>query len=79
MKISVAPARELITISTVAYPEPYIVTIESDSNEPAMPCGYGKKQPVNFRSLDGLNLPMNPFIVMTLASPLPKTEAHILL
>ena len=33
--------QELITLSSVASPEPQIVTIDSDSNEPMMPYGFG--------------------------------------
>ena len=52
---------ELITISSVASPEPQIVTIESDSNEPTFPYAFGAQYPI---SLNDLNLPANPFNVV---------------
>ena len=45
-ELSGAPAREVITISSVTSPEPYIVTFEPDSNEPTMPYGYKQRQPI---------------------------------
>ena len=40
-QLSGAKARETITISSVTSPEPQIVTVESDSNEPTIPYGFG--------------------------------------
>ena len=54
---------EAITIS-VASPEPQIVTIESDSNEPTFPYAYGTQHPILPPSLNDLNLPPNPFNVL---------------
>ena len=53
--------REVISISTVASPEPRIVTLDSDSNDPTMPYGFGNQQPIGPPSLNDLNLPPNPF------------------
>ena len=53
--------RETITISSVASPQPSIVTIDSDSNEPTMPNGFGSQHPIVPPSLNDLNLPPNPF------------------
>ena len=39
-EISGAMEREVITISSVASPEPRIVTLDSDSNYPTMPYGF---------------------------------------
>ena len=39
-----AYGREVITFSAVAAPELQFVTIESDSNKPTIPCGYGRQQ-----------------------------------
>ena len=56
--------REVITISSVASPEPRIVTLDSDSNDPTMPYGFGNQQPIVPPSLNDLNLPPNPFNVL---------------
>ena len=63
-EISGAMEREVITISSVASPEPRIVTLDSDSNEPTMPYGFGNQQPIIPPSLNDLNLPPNPFNVL---------------
>ena len=55
---------ETITISSVASPEPQIVTIESDSNEPTFPYAFGSQNPIVPPSLNDLNLPANPFNIM---------------
>ena len=55
---------ETITISSVASPEPQIVTIESDSNEPTFPYAFGAQYPIVPPSLNDLNLPANPFNVL---------------
>ena len=47
-------ANEVITISSVASPQPHIVTFESDSNEPTLPSGYGRHQPKIPPSLNDL-------------------------
>ena len=56
-----AMEREIITISSVASPEPRIMTLDSDSNDPTMPYGFGNQQPIVPPSLNDLNLPPNPF------------------
>ena len=61
--ISGAIEREVITISSVASPEPRIVTLDSDSNDATTPYGFGSQQPIVPRSLNDLNLPPNPFNV----------------
>ena len=55
--------REVITISSVASPEPRIVTLDSDSNDPTIPYGFSSQQPIVPPSLNDLNLPPNPFNV----------------
>ena len=45
----------------VASPEPQIVTIDSDSNEPTFPYGFRNQNPIVPPSLNDLNLPHNPF------------------
>ena len=63
-EISGAMEREFITISSVASPEPRIVTLDSDANDPTMPYGFGNQQPIVPPSLNDLNLPPNPFNVL---------------
>ena len=59
--LSGATDPETVTISSVASPEPQIVTIESDSNEPTFPYAFGAQHPIMPPSLNDLNLPANPF------------------
>ena len=63
-EISGAMERDVITISSVASPEPRIVTLDSDSNDPTIPYGFGSQQPIVPPSLNDLNLPPNPFNVL---------------
>ena len=63
-QLSGAMARETITFSSVASQEPQIVTIDSDSNEPTIPYGFGNQNPIVPPSLDDLNLIPNPFNVL---------------
>ena len=63
-EISGAMEREVITISSVASPEPRIVTLDSDSNDPTKPYGFGNQQPIVPPSLNDLNLPPNPFNIL---------------
>ena len=60
-QLSGAMEPEAITISTVASPEPQIVTIDSDSNEPIFLYAFCIQHPVVPPSLNDLNLPPNPF------------------
>ena len=63
-QLSGAMDPETTTISSFASPEPHIVTIESDSNEPTFPYAFGTQHPKVPPSLNDLNLPANPFIVL---------------
>ena len=54
---------ETNTISSVASPEPQIVTIESDSNEPTFPYAFGAQYPIVPPSLNDLNLPTLIFLM----------------
>ena len=74
-EFSGALAKDVVTISSIASPEPQIVTNESHSKEPTMPYGYGR-QPIIPHSLNDLNPPMNPCNVMTLVSPAHRTETQ---
>ena len=60
---SAAMARETITIFSTASLAPQTVTIDSDSNEPTTPHGFGNQHPIFPPSLNELNLSPNPFNV----------------
>ena len=55
-QLSGAMEPEAITISSVASPEPQIVTIESDSNMPTFPYAFGTQHPIVPPSMNDLNL-----------------------
>ena len=63
-QLSEAMDPETITISSVASPEPQIVTLDSDSNEPTFPYAFGAQHPIVPPSLNDLNLPPNHFNVL---------------
>ena len=76
-ELSAAPASEICTISSMAFPEPQIAKIHSSSKDPTIPHGYGKEDQKIYPSLNDLNLPPNPFnnlATMTVISP--KAEPH---
>ena len=76
-EISGDDTREMISISSIASPEPQIVTIDDDSNEPTMPYGFGRQLPIVPPSLNDLNLPPNPFhILATMAIANNTQEAN---
>ena len=63
-QLSGAMEPETITVSYVASPEPQILTIDSDSNEPTFPYAFGTQHLIVPPSLNDLNLPPNPFNVL---------------
>ena len=75
-EISGAMEREVITISSVASPEPRIVTLDSDSNDPTMPYGFGDQQPIVPPNLNDLNLPPNPFNVLGTMAVIPVDDEY---
>ena len=76
MEISGAMEREIITNSSVASPEPRIVTLDSDSNDPTIPHGFGSQQPIAPPSLNDLNLPPNPFDVLATMAVIRADDAY---
>ena len=74
--LSGAMAKWKISISSVASPEPHIVTIDSDSNEPTIPYGFGNQHPIVQPSLDDLNLPPNPVNVLATMAIIQPDEEH---
>ena len=75
-EISAAMEREVTTISSVASTEPRIVTLDSDANDPTMPCGFGNQQPIVPPSLNDLNLPPNPFNVLATMAVIQADEHY---
>ena len=57
-------ARETSSVSSVAPPEPYIVTLDNDSNGPTFPYGFGTQQLIVPPSLRDLNLLPNPLNIL---------------
>ena len=75
-ELSGAAAKEVLTISSVNSLETQIVTIDSDSNGPTMPIGYAMQQSSIPPSVKNINLPINPFKVMTPIPPAPTTKGQ---
>ena len=73
-EVSGDDTRELISISSIASPEPQIVTIDDDSNEPTMPYGFGRQPPIIPPSLIDLNLPPNPFNILATMAVASNSE-----
>ena len=67
---------QTITISSVDSPEPGIVTIVSESNEPTIPYGFGSQHPIVPPSLNDLNLPPNPFNVLATMAVIRAEEEY---
>ena len=62
------------SISSIAFPEPHIFTIDDDSNEPTMPYGFGRQLPIVPPSLNDLNLPPNLFNIMNTMAVVTQTR-----
>ena len=75
-EISGAKERQGITISSVASPEPRIVTPDSDSNDPTTPYGFENQQPIVPPSLNNLNLPPNPFNMLATMAVIRADDAY---
>ena len=67
---------EVITISSVASPEPRFVTLDSDCNDPTIPYGFGSQQPTVPPSLNDLTLPPNPFNVLATMAVIRADDAY---
>ena len=76
-EISGDDTQKIISISSIASPEPQIVTINDNSNEITMPYAFGRQLPIVPPSLNDLNLPPNPFnILATMAVAHPIQSTH---
>ena len=75
-EISEPMERDVITISSVASPEPRIVTLDSHSKDPTIPYGFGSQQPIVPPSLNDLSLPPNLFNVLATMAVVRMDDAH---
>ena len=62
------------SVYSIASPEPQILTIHDNSNEPTMPYGFGRQLPIVPPSLNDLNLPPNPFNNLATMAVVNHTE-----
>ena len=62
------------SVLSIASPQPQIITINDDSNEPTMPYGFGRQLPIVPPSLNELNLPPNPFNILATMAVIDHTE-----
>ena len=67
-------ATRMPSMSTIASPQPYISTINDDSNEPTIPYDFGRQLPIVPPSLNDLNLPPNPFNILATMAIANNTE-----
>ena len=75
-QLSGVMAKETITFSSVASPEPQIVTIDSDSNEATIPYEFGSQHPIVPPSINDLNMPPNPFNVLATMAVIRADEKY---
>ena len=73
-EISGDDTRDIISISSIASPEPHTVTIDDDSNQITMPYGFGRRLPIVPPSLNDLNLPPNPFNTLNTMAIVTQTR-----
>ena len=69
-------AKERNTTHFVASPEPQIVRVEPDSNEPTNPYGFGNQHPNVPPSLNDLNLPPKSFNVLATMTVIQPVEEY---
>ena len=62
------------SVSSIASPETQILAIHDNSNEPSMPNVLGRQLPVVPPSLNDLNLPPNPFNILTKMAVVTHTQ-----
>ena len=64
----------LPSVSSIASPEPQILTINDNSNPPTVPYGFRLQLPIVPPSLNDLNLPPNPFNILATMAVANHTE-----
>ena len=73
-ELSGTHVKEMPTISSVASPEPDIVTLDDNSNEPTFPYGFGRNFPIIPPSSNDLNLPPRRFNILATVAVVNHTE-----
>ena len=68
--------QDMISVSYVASPEPQIVTIDSDCNEPTMPYGFGRQLSIILPSLNDLNLPPHSFNILATMAVVNQEDGY---
>ena len=63
-EISYTHTAGMPSVSSIASPEPQIITMHDDSKEPTMPYGFGRQLPIVPLSLNDLNLTPSPFTIL---------------
>ena len=74
-EISMTHTTGIPSVSSIASPEPQILTLNDDSNEPTTPYGFGWQLPIMPPSFNDLNLPPNPFNILAAMAVINFTEA----
>ena len=62
------------SVSSIASPEPQIVTLNDDSNEPTILYGFGRQLTIDPPSLNDLNRPPNPLNILATMAVVNHTE-----
>ena len=75
-ELSGAMAMETLTIFSVPSPEPQIVMIDSNSNDPTISYSFGSQHPIVPPSVKDLNLPPNPFNVLATMAVIRANEEY---
>ena len=73
-EISHTHTERMPSISSIASPEPQILTINNDSNEPTLPYEFGRQLPIIPPSLNDLKLPPNQFNILATMAVVNHTE-----
>ena len=73
-EISQTHTARMPSVSLIASPEPQILTIHDDSNEPTMPYGFGRQLSIVPPSLNDMNLPPNPFNILATMAVVTHTQ-----
>ena len=73
-QLSGAMEPETIKVSSIASPEPKMVTMVSDSNEPTFLCAFVIQHPTVPPSLNDFNLPPNPFNVLATVAVIQQDQ-----
>ena len=73
-ELSHTQTARMTSVSSIASPDPQILTIHDDANEPTMPYGFGRQFAIVPPSLNDLNLPPNPFNILATMAVVNYTD-----